>query len=65
MERQEGNETAQEDAITKIKPPLGEGIDYRKIETVGPKVGGELVQNGLKAVVFDSFGDVTLYCGAI
>lgn len=52
VERQEGNETAQEDAITKIKTALGEGIDYRKIETVGPKVGGELVQNGLKAVVF-------------
>ncbi len=52
VERQEGDDTAQDNAIEKIKTALGEGVDYRKIETVGPKVGGELVQNGLKAVAF-------------
>ncbi len=52
VERQEGNEDAQTDAVEKIKQALGQGVDYRKIETVGPKVGSELVRNGLKAVAF-------------
>ena len=50
LERQEGDESAQADAIDRIKLALGDGVDYRKVETVGPKVGRELVQNGLKAV---------------
>ena len=52
VERQEGDDHAQENAIERIKMTLGSGVDYRKIETVGPKVGSELVQNGLKAVAF-------------
>jgi len=52
VERQEGDDHAQENAIDSIKTTLGSGVDYRKIDTVGPKVGGELVQNGLKAVAF-------------
>ena len=42
----------QSDVIDTIKKALGTGVEYRRIETVGPKVGGELVQNGLKAVGF-------------
>ncbi|RZI45505.1 protein translocase subunit SecF [Candidatus Finniella inopinata] len=52
VERQEGDDHAQENAVDRIKGTLGAGVDYRKIETVGPKVGSELVQNGLKAVAF-------------
>ena len=52
VERQEGNDSAQETAIQKVKETLGPNVDYRKVETVGPKVGGELVQNGIKAVGF-------------
>lgn len=49
---QEGisEETAQEKAITAIKSVLGEQSDYRRIETVGPKVGNELINSSLKAV---------------
>jgi preprotein translocase subunit SecF len=50
VERQEGDDIAQETAIQKVKETLGAGVDYRKIETVGPKVGSELVKNGVKAV---------------
>lgn len=39
-------------AIQKIKDVLGEGVVYKKVETVGPKVGAELVSNAIKAVVF-------------
>jgi preprotein translocase subunit SecF len=52
VERQEGDDTAQQHAMDAVKNTLGPNVEYRKIETVGPKVGGELVRNGLKAVAF-------------
>ena len=45
-------EAAQEKAINAIKSVVGESNDYRRIETVGPKVGSELIANSLKAVSF-------------
>lgn len=50
VERHEGEDITQDIAIKKVKETLGENVDYRKIETVGPKVGSELVKNGMKAV---------------
>jgi preprotein translocase subunit SecF len=47
---EEGKE--QEVAIQKVKDTLGEGVVYKKVETVGPKVGSELVMNAIKAVAF-------------
>lgn len=38
-----------------VKNALGEGVEYRKEETVGPKVGAELVQNSMKAVALALF----------
>ena len=48
---QDGGEAAQQAAIQKIKDALGPGIDYRSVEVVGPKVSGELAQEGIVAVV--------------
>ncbi|MBR1479992.1 MAG: protein translocase subunit SecF [Alphaproteobacteria bacterium] len=39
-------------AIQKVKGALGSGVIYKKVETVGPKVGSELVSNAVKAVTF-------------
>lgn len=39
-------------AIQKVKDTLGNGVVYKKVETVGPKVGSELVSNAIKAVAF-------------
>ncbi len=39
-------------AIQKVKDSLGKNIIYKRVETVGPKVGEELVGNAIKAVVF-------------
>jgi preprotein translocase subunit SecF len=54
LERHEekGKEDAQVQAETleKVKNVLGNGVDYRKVETIGPKVGGELIRNALKAI---------------
>lgn len=47
---EEGKEQAV--AIKKVKDSLGEGVEYKRVETVGAKVGGELVSNAIKAVTF-------------
>jgi preprotein translocase subunit SecF len=47
---EEGKE--QSIAIQKVKDTLGKDVIYKKIETVGPKVGNELVSNAIKAVAF-------------
>ncbi len=39
-------------AIQKVKDSLGKNVIYKRVETVGPKVGEELVGNAIKAVVF-------------
>jgi preprotein translocase SecF subunit len=48
---QDGGEAAQQAAIAKVKDSLGPGIEYRSVEVVGPKVSGELAQEGIIAVV--------------
>ncbi len=52
LEKQEGDENAQQLAIDKIKNILPPNVDYRRIEYVGPKVGKELQLMGLKAIIF-------------
>ncbi len=51
LQRQAGGEAAQQLAVAKVKTALGEGYDYRRTEFVGPKVGEELIQGGILAVV--------------
>ncbi|CAO5677347.1 MAG: Protein translocase subunit SecF [Holosporales bacterium] len=52
IEHQEGADQVQANAIDKVKEVIGVDQDYKKVSTVGPKVGGELVQNAIKAVLF-------------
>ena len=52
---QEGGEEAQQNAVNKIKGALGTGVEYRSVEVVGPKVSGELAQEGILAVVVALF----------
>ncbi len=51
-------ETQQEQArvIAAVKGALGEGVDFRRTEFVGPKVGAELVQAGFLAMLFSLIG---------
>jgi preprotein translocase subunit SecF len=48
--RQPGDDAAQNAALTKVRTALGEGIEYRQVDTVGPKAGEELIKNGIWAV---------------
>ena len=55
LEAQPGGDAAQQEAIAKLKAALGPGIEYRSVEVVGPKVSGELAQQGIIAVVLSIF----------
>jgi len=49
LPQQEGGEQGQQVAISKVRTALGESWEYRRTETVGPKVGAELVKNAILA----------------
>ena len=51
LPQQTGGDKAQESAITAVKQALGEGIEYRRQEVVGPSVGSELIRAGALATV--------------
>lgn len=50
LPQQLGDETVQNAALAKVKETLGTGVEYRRVELVGPKVGAELIQDGILAV---------------
>ena len=55
LEAQPGGEQAQTDAVDAVKAALGPGVEFRSIETVGPKVSGELTEEAILAVVVSLF----------
>lgn len=50
--KEEGKDDSQvqSETLEKVKGVLGSGVNYRKVETIGPKVGGELIRNALYAI---------------
>ena len=52
LEAQAGGEAAQNAAVGKVRQALGADVEFRRVEVVGPKVSGELTQQGIIAVVF-------------
>lgn len=55
IEQQPGGDAAQQKAISAVKGSLGDSVDYRRVEVVGPTVSGELVQSGTIAVLVAIF----------
>ena len=53
-------EKEQQDSISKVKQVLGDQVDYRRIEVVGPTVSSELIAGGTVAVVIAMIG-ILLY----
>ncbi len=51
IEQQPGGETAQQEVIKKVRSALGDTVEYRRTEIVGPTVSGELKQSGTIAVI--------------
>ena len=57
VQDKKNNENTQSETIQIIKNSLsGESVEYRRAEFVGPKVGGELVNAGIIAVIFSLIG---------
>ena len=53
-------EKEQNRIIGAVKNALGEGVDFRRTEFVGPKVGAELVEAGILAILFSLVG-ISIY----
>jgi preprotein translocase SecF subunit len=45
------NKNSQNLSLEKVKAALGDAIEYRKIEKIGPKIGSELVHDAMLAVI--------------
>lgn len=60
VQQQEGGEAANRSAIEAVRGALSNGWEYRRVELVGPKVGGELLQDGVIATVLALLG-ITAY----
>ncbi|MBK8909563.1 MAG: protein translocase subunit SecF [Rhodospirillales bacterium] len=52
IQKQEGGEEAQQQAMEAVKAELGSTVEYRRTELVGPKVSKELFWSGVEAVAF-------------
>ena len=53
---QPGGEVAQQAVVTKARAAFAQDYDFRRVETVGPRVSGELVQAGTLGVVLAIIG---------
>ena len=54
IEQQEGGDQTQQDVVKQVQIVLNEtftDLDYRRVEVVGPKVSGELIEAGIFAVL--------------
>jgi preprotein translocase subunit SecF len=54
--QQPGGETAQQEAVAKVRAALGDGVDYRRVEVVGPRVSSELLSYGTLGLVLAIIG---------
>jgi preprotein translocase subunit SecF len=54
--RQEGGDEAQQVVVAKVQEAFGDEVDYRRVEVVGPRVSGELAQNGIIGVLLALIG---------
>ena len=49
--QQPGGEQAQQQAVEKVKTALGDQVEYRRVEVVGPRVSGELLSYGIMGLM--------------
>jgi preprotein translocase subunit SecF len=56
ISQQPGGEAAQQAALQKVRAALGDEVEYRRVEVVGPRVSGELLSYGMLGLIFAIFG---------
>jgi len=54
--QQPGGDTAQQEAVQKVRGALGSDITYRRVEVVGPRVSSELLSYGIIGLMLAIFG---------
>jgi preprotein translocase subunit SecF len=54
--QQPGGEAEQQQAVAKVRGALGEDVDYRRVEVVGPRVSGELLAYSTIGLMLAIFG---------
>jgi preprotein translocase subunit SecF len=52
---QPGGDAAQQQAVQKIRGALGDSVEYRRVEVVGPRVSGELLAYGMLGLMLAIF----------
>jgi preprotein translocase subunit SecF len=57
---QPGGDAAQQQAVNKARGALGDSLDYRRIEVVGPRVSGELLAYGMIGLML-AIGSILIY----
>jgi preprotein translocase subunit SecF len=60
ISQQAGGETAQQSAVEKVKGALGNDVEYRRVEVVGPRVSGELLSYGIMGLML-AIGAIFVY----
>jgi preprotein translocase subunit SecF len=53
---QPGGEQAQQQVVDKVRGALGDSVEYRRVEVVGPRVSGELLAYGLLGLMLAIVG---------
>jgi preprotein translocase subunit SecF len=56
---QPGGDAAQQAAVENVRKAVGEGYEFRRVEVVGPRISGELVQSGTLGVVLSVLAVLT------
>jgi preprotein translocase subunit SecF len=51
ISQQPGGEEGQQAALQKVRNALGEAVEYRRVEVVGPRVSGELLSYGIMGLM--------------
>jgi preprotein translocase subunit SecF len=57
---QPGGDKAQQEAVQKVRGALGEAVEYRRVEVVGPRVSGELLGWGMAGLML-AIGAILMY----
>ncbi len=52
---QPGGDAAQQVAVSKVRGALGDSVEYRRVEVVGPRVSGELLAYGMIGLMLAIF----------
>ncbi len=60
ISQQPGGDEAQQHALQKVRDKLGDAVEYRRVEVVGPRVSGELLSYGLIGLLL-AIGCILIY----